>query len=176
VRYFTTGDDFRCSGFQPFVITYFKKLHIFVISFDRRDDDSPHPPAVAQTTLSSVTLCLSLSQVDRFRALRNENLLQLVNVLCACKPVYGLLRVNLPIVMLSMENGVQCLYQCYRFQLITNIETLPYLKITRPPLPSSIAHCSIPYCGNLRAGSKSVSGSVECRSAADWMFVLHMLI
>ena len=41
---------------------------------------------------------------------------------------------------------------------------------------SSTAHCSIPYCENLRAGSKSVSGSVECRSAADWMFVLHMLI
>ena len=36
-----------------------------------------------------------------------------------------------------MENGVKYLYQCYRFYLITNIETLPYLKITRPrsPLP-----------------------------------------
>jgi hypothetical protein len=47
-------------------------------------------------TLSPVTLCLSLSQVDRFPALQNETLLQLVNVFCA-KPVYGSLRVNLQI-------------------------------------------------------------------------------
>ena len=127
------------------------------------------------------------------------NLLQLVNVLCACTPVYGLCRVNLQIVIiffiiycyygsyekkqaLSVDNGAQCLSHCFRFHLITNIEKLPYLKITRlrsAPLPrraSSTAHCSIPNCENLRAGCKSVSGSVECRSAADWMFVLLMLI
>jgi hypothetical protein len=36
-----------------------------------------------------------------------------------------------------MENAVQCLYRCHWFQLISNIETSPYLKITRPrsPLP-----------------------------------------
>ena len=82
MRYFNTRDDFRCSRFHPFMITYFKKFHIFVTSFDERDNGSPpppNPPAVAQATLSSVTLCLSLSQVDRVRALRNENPFQLVS-------------------------------------------------------------------------------------------------
>jgi hypothetical protein len=41
---------------------------------------------------------------------------------------------------------------------------------------SKTAHGSTPYSENLRAGGKRVSGSVECRSAAVWLFVLHILI
>jgi len=90
----------------------------------------------------------------------------------------GVQCLSVPVGSNVCTNGVQCLYQCYRCQLITNIETLPYLNTSRARSPpaSSTAHCSMPYCEYLRAGSKSVSGSVECRSAADWMFVLHMLI
>jgi len=38
------------------------------------------------------------------------------------------------------NNGVQCPYQCYQCQLITNNETLHYLKIsrTRSPLPTAL--------------------------------------
>ena len=91
---------------------------------------------------------------------------------------------------MSMENGVQCLYNVCTMSvpMLSVPVSHEHRDITvfedyqAPSTPasdrcaSSTAHCSIPYCENVRAGRKSVSGSVECRSAADWMFVLHMLI
>jgi len=45
----------------------------------------PHSPAIAQITLGSVKLCLSLRQVQCFCALGNDTILQLFNVFYASK-------------------------------------------------------------------------------------------
>jgi len=53
VRYCNTCDDVRCLGFQLFVIIYFKKFHIFVTSFDERDDGPPPTLLLLRRPLSA---------------------------------------------------------------------------------------------------------------------------
>ena len=47
----------------------------------------PHSAAIAQITLSSVKLCISIIYVDCFRVLRNETLVQWFNLYCASSSV-----------------------------------------------------------------------------------------
>ena len=53
----------------------------------------PHCPAIVQITLSSVKLCLSLSEVDCRQALLNETFLQWSNVFQASKECFSLFRI-----------------------------------------------------------------------------------
>jgi hypothetical protein len=54
----------------------------------------PHSPAIAQITLSSVNLCLSLRQVHCFCALGNDTIFQLFNVFYASRKFLYLLPIN----------------------------------------------------------------------------------